>query len=186
MGDDDGAGIAEGLVAAGMVAVPVGVDQKFHRRIGQLADGRHDLAAERSELIVNEESAVLAYRNAEIPAGSNHHVDTRRDFGCLYLHLRKVVLRPDDRRHDSRHNSNSDSSHGIVSLGALFGRVCRRHVLIHSNPSQRFPQGVESRLLNLVTSSVCEPSHWVCPYTATSANGITACGAAGVGEEKLS
>ena len=119
MSDDDGAGISEGLVAAGMVAVPVGVDQKFHGRIGQFADGRHDPVAERRELIVDEKRAVLTHRNTQIAAGSNHHVDARRDFGGLDLHPRKIVLRPDDRRHDSRHNSNSDSSHEYVSLGAI-------------------------------------------------------------------
>ena len=95
-----------------MVAVPMGIGQEFHRSVGQLRDGRHDLVAQRSKLIVDEKRAVVAHGKPEVSACTYQHIDARRDFGGLYFHLREILLRPNQRRDKDCRGSDSDFFHG--------------------------------------------------------------------------
>ena len=79
MGDDDGAARADILVPAGMVAVPVGVDDEA---VGSGSTRPHrgdDPVGEGGELIVDDDIAVLAVGQADIAARAGQDGDAGRD-----------------------------------------------------------------------------------------------------------
>jgi hypothetical protein len=85
---------AEDLVATGVVAVPVGVENEFELASAEPFQGRLDLVRERRELVVHDQDAVLAHRHPDVAARSLKHVDVAGHGDRLDLHLRKVpVLR---------------------------------------------------------------------------------------------
>ena len=61
MRDDNGATLSKVLVAAGVIAMQVGIDEKTHRVVGYGLDGRDDLVGERRILIVDEKRPVLTH-----------------------------------------------------------------------------------------------------------------------------
>jgi hypothetical protein len=89
---DPRAGLAEILVAAGVIAVPVGVDHEPHRLIGDLTERGEDPVGERRVLIVHQNHAVLAHRDADVPARALEHVDPVGELGALDLDLGEIGL----------------------------------------------------------------------------------------------
>ena len=75
VGHDQRAGLAEVLVAAGVVAVPVGVHHEPDRLRGHGPNGGQDLLGQRGELIVDDEGAVIPHRKADVAALSEQHVE---------------------------------------------------------------------------------------------------------------
>ena len=71
--DDDGAGFAERLVAAGMVEVPVRVDHVLDVAAAGRAHGRENLGVQRRELRVDEHGAVGARRQRDVAAFADQH-----------------------------------------------------------------------------------------------------------------
>lgn len=90
--DDDRASAGKRLVAARMIAVPVGVENEFDRLVGDLRDRSHDLLRQGGELIVDDERAVGTDGKADIPAGPFKHVDARRHRDRLDLDGAEVSL----------------------------------------------------------------------------------------------
>ena len=79
VGDDDGAGAAEILVPAAMVAMPVGVDDEAHRIGIDRAHRGEDALGQRRKLVVDQDVAVGAVGKADIAAGAEQDGDARRD-----------------------------------------------------------------------------------------------------------
>ena len=75
--DDDRAGLAEGIVAAGVIAMQVRVDHEVHRLVREHRDGGADLRRHVGELIVDDGGAVDAHREPHVAAASHEHVDAR-------------------------------------------------------------------------------------------------------------
>ena len=80
MRHDDAPGLAEVFVAAGMVAVPVGVQYELYWLVGQCLDGRIDLRRHWGVLVVDHEHGIIADGQAEITACAKHHVRGWREF----------------------------------------------------------------------------------------------------------
>jgi len=89
-----GAGFTEVLVAAGVVAVPMGVEDETNRPLVDSLDRRPDLVGQRRVLIVDQKDPVSACRDGDVAAGALEHVDPVRDFCRGDLNLGKVLLRP--------------------------------------------------------------------------------------------
>ena len=68
--EDDRAHLAEVLVPAGVIGVHVGVDEEADRLGRELLDRSDDLVGQRRELVVDEEDAVGAGEDADVPAGA--------------------------------------------------------------------------------------------------------------------
>ncbi len=78
VGDDQGALAAQVLVAAGVIAVPVGVEHEADRPGLDRRHRRLDLLGQRRELIVDQEHSVLAGRDPDVAPLPDQHVDARR------------------------------------------------------------------------------------------------------------
>ncbi len=92
MRDDDGV-CAELRVAAGVIGVPVRVEDEAEPAGVDFSKRGANLFGERSELVVNNHHAVRPRDNADVPARAFEHVDAAGDLRRLYLDLREVVLR---------------------------------------------------------------------------------------------
>ena len=92
--DDHGAGLAERLVAAGVIVVPVRVEYEADRRARYGGDGLRDLRHQRRELVVDEQHAVRPDEHRDVArddAGGAQHVETVGELLALDLGL--VVIR---------------------------------------------------------------------------------------------
>ena len=76
--DDHRARLAEGIVAAGVIAVKVRVDHELHRLVAEHGDGRADLRRHVGELVVDDGGAIHAHRETHVAAAAIEHVDARR------------------------------------------------------------------------------------------------------------
>ena len=116
--DDHRSGLAVVLVAAGVIPVPVGVDHEAHRALRQLRHGRVDLVGERRELVVDDERAIVAHREADVAARPGEHRDAGRERRRHDLDLGKVLILgvdPDEeeaRRKDGGPNQAGGAEHG--------------------------------------------------------------------------
>ena len=63
------------LIAAGMIAVPVGVHQEPDRLVGHGLDGGEDFGGERRVLVVHQEGGLIAHRERDVAARAEQHVD---------------------------------------------------------------------------------------------------------------
>ena len=116
--DDDGAHLAEVLVAAGVIAVHVGVDDELDRLRRQALDRGGDLVAERRELRVDHEYAIRAEQHADRPALAVERVELVGDLVGLDLDLAEVRRALGVRRRGAHHqcsqeHCNSGSSHDV-------------------------------------------------------------------------
>ena len=66
--------LAQINIAAGMVAMPMGVDHKADRLWRQQFDRRFNFRRQRRELVINQEYAVRPDRQAHIAAGTDEHI----------------------------------------------------------------------------------------------------------------
>jgi hypothetical protein len=112
--DDGGAHLAEVLVAPGVVAMQVGVDDELDRLRRQLLDGGGDLVAERRELRVHHEHAVGADQHADRPALPLQRVELVGDLVRLDFHLAEVLpaLRGCDGGAEDRCAERKEESNG--------------------------------------------------------------------------
>src|SRR6185437_2884676 len=88
---DDGRLLAEMRIAAGVVAMPVGVDHEFDRLVCDALECRLDFVGERQELIVNHDDAVVAHAGANVAAQTLQHVDGSGNFLNFDLHFAEVL-----------------------------------------------------------------------------------------------
>src|SRR5256885_16568159 len=89
--DEHHAALREILVTAGVVAVPVRIEQEPDRG-AERGHGRLDLVRQRGELIVNDDHAVAADRHADVAAGPHQHVHAlgrlhRAELHGVVIHL---------------------------------------------------------------------------------------------------
>src|SRR5262249_32793494 len=82
----------EDRIAAGVIAVPVRVEEEGELPVGGDAlDRGADLVGERRELIVDDEDAVGPREHADVAAGAREHPDVAGDLRRLALDLREAV-----------------------------------------------------------------------------------------------
>src|SRR5690606_27052150 len=84
---------AEERVPSRMVSVPVGVQDELDLPLVDVLHGRADLLREGRELVVDEEDAVRADGDADVPAGSLEHVDVSCDVRRADLDVVEILCR---------------------------------------------------------------------------------------------
>ena len=72
--EDQRAGLAHVLVAAGVIEVPVRVEHEPHGLRRDRLDGGEDLRRQRRELVVDDERRVIADDEPNVPARADEHV----------------------------------------------------------------------------------------------------------------
>jgi hypothetical protein len=92
MRDDHRAGLAQRLVAAGVVAVPVSVDDVLDVAAARAAHGREDLGVERRVLRVDEHGPIRTGRQPDIAAVAHQHEDVAGELLRLDRNGRRVLL----------------------------------------------------------------------------------------------
>ena len=93
VGYDHRAGLAEVLVTASVIAVPVGVQHEAHRAVADGGYRRHDLLGKAGELVVYHERPVLAHRQADVASRPHQHVHAVGNRDGTNLHAREIPLR---------------------------------------------------------------------------------------------
>ena len=125
--DDRGAHLAEVLVAAGMIAVHVRVDDELDRLRRELLDGGGDLVAQRRELRVDHEDAVGPDEHADGAALAVERVELVGDLVGLDLDLAEILAALGVRKAGSRHQCNEDecvSERSHSDLHWKLNRIC--------------------------------------------------------------
>ncbi len=84
---------AKNSVAAGVIAVPVSVQNEAQLFVSKSFECRPDLVGEWRILIVNDQKAVITNRDADVSTRAFEHVNVAGNFGRFNLHLGKVSLR---------------------------------------------------------------------------------------------
>ena len=124
--DDDAAGLAQGLVAADVVAVIVGVDDESHRAVVDLADRRQQLLGQRLHLIIDDEHAIFTGGHGDVAAPALDHGDGVGQPGGDVLDL--VFLRGECRRtQQAQDRRKQDESFHWRSLMDVGGRLRATH-----------------------------------------------------------
>src|SRR5215813_2148746 len=82
---------AEYRVAAGVIAVPVRVDDEFELALAQFLKRGLDLVGERRVLIINDQKAVRADRNADVSTRAFKHIDVAGHLGRFHLNFGKIL-----------------------------------------------------------------------------------------------
>ena len=80
-------------VAAGVISVPVSVQNEVQFLIGNTFERGPDLVGEWRKLIVNNQKPIITNRHADISTRAFEHVDVAGNFRGLHLHFGKVGLR---------------------------------------------------------------------------------------------
>src|SRR3546814_20479907 len=83
--ENERSGLAEVLVPAGVITVPVGVEPEADLPACNLLDFDHNLGTERRELVVDEEGAVLDDDESDVAACAVDHEDASRRLRHLEL-----------------------------------------------------------------------------------------------------
>jgi hypothetical protein len=106
---DQRARLGEFFVAAGVVAVPVRIEDELNRLRGDRCNRSLDLWRERRVLIVDEEDRVRTDRKPQIATGSCHHVDAVGELFGLDFDLTEILLRVRNanRAKRSEHNQHA-------------------------------------------------------------------------------
>ena len=86
--DDHRARLAEGVVAAGVIAVQVRVDHELHRLVAEHGDRGADFRRHVGELVVDDGGAIDAHRETHVAAAADEHVDARCQADGFDLHVR--------------------------------------------------------------------------------------------------
>src|SRR3954454_25275474 len=92
MSDDGAARLCELLISAGMVKVIVRVQDEAHRLIGDPFERGLDLGSQRSELVVNNDDAIVTDGTPDISARPAQHVDAIGDLLSFNLNFAEVLL----------------------------------------------------------------------------------------------
>ena len=85
---------AEDRVRAGVVAVPVGVEDELQFAATHAFERRANLVRQRGEFIVDNQRAVFTHRRTDIAARPGQHVDIAPNLLGFDFGLREVPLRP--------------------------------------------------------------------------------------------
>src|ERR1700682_4862201 len=85
--------LAEIFIAARVVSVYMGIDEKANWGIGNLSDCRNDFLSEGSALIIHKENPVRAHQRANGSALTLEGVEIAADFSGLDLNLAEIGLR---------------------------------------------------------------------------------------------
>ncbi len=93
LGDNLGAVLGKRLVAAGVVAVKMGVDEIFDRLVRDRRDRGLDLVMQRREFAVDHDDAVFCNGDRDIAALAFQHIDVVAEIGGLDLDLGKIRRR---------------------------------------------------------------------------------------------
>ena len=88
---DDRRFLLEECVAAGVVAVIVGVDDEADRLVGNALERSLDLLGQGSVFVVDHDDAVVTHRRADVSARSLQHVDAAGNVGDLDLDLAEIL-----------------------------------------------------------------------------------------------
>ena len=78
-------------VAAGVVAVPVRVQNHFDRFISDAFQGSFNLVRERQKFIVHHDNAVVAHGGADIAARALNHVNAAGNFLHFHFNFAEVL-----------------------------------------------------------------------------------------------
>ena len=89
-GNDGGAVLGEGFVAAGVVAVEMGVDEVFDRQVRDRGNRGLDLVMQWCELAVHHDDRASAHGDRDIPALALEHIDVVAEIGGLDLDLGEI------------------------------------------------------------------------------------------------
>jgi len=92
MRNDRDAFLAEGRVAAGVIAVIMRVDQVLDRLIADFRNRRFQLVVHRRELRIHHDDAVRADGDRDVAACALEHVGVLAEIGRLHFDLGKVLL----------------------------------------------------------------------------------------------
>jgi hypothetical protein len=93
MGNNDSACTREQFVPVRVVIVPVSVEDKPDRARIETRHGGLDLIDELGKLVVDEQDAVLADQDADIPPVADEHRDVPGDRDRLDLNLLELLRR---------------------------------------------------------------------------------------------
>ena len=118
MGEDHGAALAEILVSAGMVAMPMSVDDEADGIAVERRDRGGDLVGQRRELIVDDDVAVFAIGQADIAACAEQDGDAGRETLDLDLDLVEILCRG-GRGEERSSEGKSKSAH--VNVPRFYG-----------------------------------------------------------------
>ena len=89
---DDRCFWSKNFVPAGVISMPVGIENEAQLLITDSFECGPDLIGERRILIVDNQNAVVADRNTDIAARSLEHVNVAGNFGRFDFYLRPVSL----------------------------------------------------------------------------------------------
>jgi len=114
VGHDEGPRLAEVLVPAGVVGVPVGVEDETHGPVADRGHRRLDLGCHGRPLVVDEEDAVGSRGDADVASRARQHPDALRHLLRLDLDLLEIgALRARgrrQRRHKQYRDGHDDSA----------------------------------------------------------------------------
>src|ERR1051326_9097818 len=106
---------AKDNIAAGVIAMPMCIQDKLQFLVGNPFERGPDLIGERRKLIVNNQKSVITNRHADISARAFEHVDVAGNFCCLHLNFGKVSLRLRTRSKDTQNRQQEKLLHVISS-----------------------------------------------------------------------
>ena len=89
---------AEVFIAAGVVAVDVGVDKEADLAVTEGAYGGHDLVRQGCELVVDHDHAIFPDGQADVATGAFQVIDTALYRVGHHLHLAEILLGQQGRR----------------------------------------------------------------------------------------
>jgi len=116
----------EVLVAAGVIAVEMRVDEILHGQRRDRLDSCFNFLGQRRELPIHHDDAVAANRNGDVPACAFEHVGVVAEIGGFDLDLRPV----DQRRHRHRRLHGGLRERGSGDHGCHSGECESQHSLL--------------------------------------------------------
>ena len=96
----------EEAIAAGVIPMPVGIDQKTRRRTRHCAQGAGNLVGHFRVLIINNKGAILADGNTDVATLAHQHIQAISNRYGLYLHRVPVVTRQRGTRRKHREDQD--------------------------------------------------------------------------------
>ena len=102
-------------VAAGVIAVPMSIQDELQFLVGNSSERGADLVGQWRKLIVNNQKPIFTNRDADISTRAFEHVDVAGNFRCLHLNFRKVSLRLRARSKDTQNRQQEKLLHLVSS-----------------------------------------------------------------------
>jgi len=92
------ANLAQIVVAAGVIAMHVGIDQKADFTVVQRPDRRHNAVGKRGILIIDHHHTIFTHRQSDIAAAPFQIVDTAGNMMRNDFHVAEILLGTGDHR----------------------------------------------------------------------------------------